>query len=143
MKSAKMYLAICGALFCAVAGLGQEKLPPKAAGELAQAPASTHSLRNPFAGQPSAVQAGQKLYRRYCAECHGEDGRGQGKAPDLHAPLIQDLPPGVLFWFLKNGNLREGMPSWSRLPEPQRWQLVTYLKTFQDSRPAHEERATP
>ncbi len=39
-------------------------------------------------------------------------------------------PPGVLFWFLKNGNLKEGMPSWSRLPDQRRWQLVTYLQTL-------------
>jgi len=26
--------------------------------------------------------------------------------------------------------VRKGMPVWSRLPEPQRWQLVRYLKSL-------------
>jgi len=28
-----------------------------------------------------------------------------------------------LEWLLTNGSLRNGMPSWSRLPEQQRWRL--------------------
>jgi hypothetical protein len=35
--------------------------------------------------------------------------------------------------------VRKGMPVWSRLPEPQRWQLVRYLKSLgiaEASRPA-------
>jgi hypothetical protein len=31
---------------------------------------------------------------------------------------------------LTNGVVRRGMPVWSKLPEPQRWQLVTYLKSL-------------
>jgi mono/diheme cytochrome c family protein len=69
-------------------------------------------------------------------ECHGLDGRGREKAPDLHAPFIQPVSPGRLFWFLKNGNLKEGMPSWSSLPDQQRWQLVTYLQSLQP-KPGH------
>ncbi len=76
--------------------------------------------------------AGEKLYKRHCAECHGEDGGGRDKAPDLHSPVIQIASPGRLFWFLKNGNLKEGMPSWSNLPDQQRWQLVTYLQRLQN-----------
>jgi mono/diheme cytochrome c family protein len=26
--------------------------------------------------------------------------------------------------------VRSGMPVWSKLPEPQRWQIVTYVKTL-------------
>jgi len=44
------------------------------------------------------------------------------------APLA--YPAGALFWFL-NGNLKHGMPpSWSRLPDERRWQLVSYLKSL-------------
>ncbi len=97
---------------------------------LAAAPASVAALRNPYEGQPEAILGGKKLFRRHCAECHGREGHGQGKAPDLHSAAVQNAPPGVLFWFLKNGNLREGMPSWSRLPGQRLWQLVAYLKTL-------------
>ena len=44
---------------------------------------------------------------------------------------LGNAKPGELQWLLTNGNLGKGMPSWSRLPEQQRWQLVAYLKTLQ------------
>ena len=98
--------------------------------ELGEAPPQAGIRKNPYAGQPQALQAGRKLFQRYCASCHGDDGHGIEKAPDLHAEPIHKAPPGVLFWFLRNGNIREGMPSWSRLPDPQLWQLVTYLQSL-------------
>ncbi len=113
----------------ALSGKKPEKRPlPES--ELAQAPAAADSWRNPYEGHEDALLAGKKLYDRHCAQCHRPDGRGKGKAPNLHSPEIQNVSPGRLFWFLKNGNLKEGMPSWSRLPDAQRWQLVTYLKSL-------------
>jgi mono/diheme cytochrome c family protein len=35
-----------------------------------------------------------------------------------------------LYYILTNGVVRKGMPVWSKLPEPQRWQLVSYLKSL-------------
>ena len=34
-------------------------------------------------------------------------------------------------WLLTNGSMKNGMPSWSRLPEQQRWQIVSFLKSLQ------------
>ncbi len=100
------------------------------AAQLSKAPARARSLQNPFTGQSEAAAAGRKIYQQHCAECHGSDGRGLDYAADLHSPAIQDAPPGALFWALRNGRIRKGMPSWSRLPDQQLWQLVTYLKTL-------------
>jgi len=100
------------------------------AAQLSKAPARARSLPNPFMGQSEAAAAGRKLYQQHCAECHGSDGHGLDYAADLHSPAIQDAPPGALFWALRNGRIRKGMPSWSRLPDQQLWQLVTYLKTL-------------
>jgi mono/diheme cytochrome c family protein len=99
--------------------------------ELQKAPDETKQWKNPFAGQENAWLAGKKLFKRNCAGCHGKDGRGDNEAPSLHEPPIQQAKPGQLLWFLKNGNLKEGMPAWSRLPEQQLWQLVTYLQSIQ------------
>lgn len=124
-----MFLLICGST------LGRKK-PPKTeelGKELSKAPAAVDSLKNPYEGQADALLAGEKLYKRHCAECHGSDARGREKAPDLHLPVIQLASPGRLFWFLKNGNLKDGMPSWSGLPDQQRWQLVRYLQTLPSS----------
>lgn len=102
------------------------KTPPKPF----DVPAKASARKNPYEGQDAAVQAGAKLFRRYCAKCHGEDAGGTDEAPDLASPVVQGASPGALFWFLTNGDLRSGMPSWSALPEQQRWQLVSYLQTL-------------
>jgi hypothetical protein len=39
-----------------------------------------------------------------------------------------DASPGTLFWVLRNGSLRRGMPSFAHLPEPARWQIITFLQ---------------
>ena len=119
--------------FLGVMAAGGASHPKKARNpqsELAQAPVAAHSWKNPFEGRPEAVQAGKLLYDRHCAQCHGADGKGHGKAPNLHVPPVQSAAAGTLFWFLKNGNLKEGMPAWSRLPDQQLWQMVSYLQTL-------------
>jgi mono/diheme cytochrome c family protein len=130
----KSYLSLVALILVLVSTVADaRKRPPKPeelGSELRKAPAIANHWRNPYAGNAEALQAGEKLFKRHCMECHGQDGRGKDKAPDLHSPIIQSASDGTLFWFLKNGNLKEGMPSWSRLPDPQRWQLVTYLKTL-------------
>ena len=97
---------------------------------IAQAPAKARDEKNPYAGQPDAVRAGEKLYRRHCAECHGEDAAGAGRSANLRSPAVQGATDGELVWLLRNGNLAHGMPSWSGLPVERRWQIVTYLKTL-------------
>jgi len=100
------------------------------AAQLSRAPRSAQSWQNPFAGQPQAAVAGRKLYEQHCAQCHGPDARGLEHAADLHSATIQGAPPGVLFWALRNGRIRKGMPSWSQLPDQQLWEIVTYLKAL-------------
>ena len=97
---------------------------------IAQAPQQTREWRNPYQDQPDAILAGKKLFLQHCAECHGSDARGKGHAVNLHLSAVQNATPGELEWFLRNGNLWRGMPSWSGLPEQRRWQIVTYLKSL-------------
>ena len=97
---------------------------------IAEAPAKARARENPYAGRRDAVLAGLKLYSQHCAECHGEIADGLGHAADLHSAGVQKATPGELEWFLRNGNLRKGMPSWSGLPPQRRWLIVTYLKTL-------------
>ena len=113
-------------------GRGRKKdLPPSGlAAVFRDAPASASRLQNPFRGRGEAVPAGRKLFRQYCAQCHGNNAEGYGKAPPLRSSIVQQTPDGVLYWFLKNGKLRAGMPSWSGLPPQQRWQIVSFLKSL-------------
>jgi mono/diheme cytochrome c family protein len=98
--------------------------------ELAKAPQKAAARRNPFATDPDAVTAGGKLFARHCAECHGDMAEGGKKAPSLLVDEVQQATPGTLFWLLTNGVVRRGMPVWSKLPEPQRWQLVSFIKAL-------------
>ncbi len=104
-------------------------------GELAKAPKKNAARRNPLAADPQAVAAGGKLFALHCAECHGETADGGKKGPSLHADEVQQATPGTLFWLLTNGVVRRGMPVWSKLPEPQRWQLVSFIKSLASQPP--------
>jgi len=98
--------------------------------ELAKAPKKARARRNPLEGDPDAVAAGGKLFGLHCVECHGEMAEGGRKGPNLRDAQVQQSTPGTLFWILTNGVVRRGMPVWSKLPEPQRWQIVSYLKSL-------------
>lgn len=93
--------------------------------------------QNPYANQPDAVDAGARLFADHCSKCHGDDALGYGKRPSLRTPDVQDATDGEIFWILKNGFLRRGMPSWSALPDASRWQLVTYVKSLGNSSEDH------
>ena len=95
---------------------------------LAKAPPREAARSNPYEGLEQAARAGQKLYRRECTSCHGTEAQGAGRAPALTPSTLRQAKPGAIFWVLRNGSLGRGMPSFSHLPEQQRWQIITYLK---------------
>ena len=94
------------------------------------APASSARQKNPYAGQPSAIKDGAKLYSTNCSACHGVGGKGTGNIPSLSHGPAQSAPDGAVFWFITTGSVNNGMPSWAQLPEKQRWEIVTYLKSL-------------
>ena len=98
--------------------------------ELAKAPQKARAKRNPLEKDPGALSGGRILFEQHCAECHGDLAQGGRKGPSLRAEEVQNAEPGAIFWILTNGVVRRGMPVWSKLPEPQRWQLVIYLKSL-------------
>ena len=98
--------------------------------DLAKAPEKARVKHNPLEKDPDAIRAGQNLFEQHCSECHGNTGEGSKKAPSLRAEEVQNAAPGAIFWILTNGVVRRGMPVWSKLPEPQRWQLVSFIKSL-------------
>ena len=97
-----------------------------------RAPAEAAERHNPLAARPELAAGGEKLFKRMCVECHGESGAGLPKqnAADLQLQVVQGQSDGTLFWKITNGNPDRGMPTFSRLPELQRWQVVLYLRKF-------------
>jgi mono/diheme cytochrome c family protein len=108
---------------------------------LANVPDSDRARVNPYAGQQEALGAGKKVYLDHCAKCHGEDGEGRRKKPSLRTSRVQHATDGEIFWLLKNGELKKGMPTWSSLPEPTRWQIIAYVKSLGTSLVQNENRA--
>jgi mono/diheme cytochrome c family protein len=135
--------AVCSAMF----GQRTNSAPARkdVYAPLTRAPRKAVARRNPLEQDPEAVLAGGKLYELHCMECHGDMADGGKKAPSLRAPEVQQATPGTLFWILTNGVVRRGMPVWSKLPEPQRWQLVSYIKSLTPpvAQPAPETEKEP
>jgi mono/diheme cytochrome c family protein len=97
------------------------------------APSNEISRPNPLAGRPEAAAGGAKVFHQRCASCHGADAHGTAKAPDLSGPDVLSQTDGALFWKISSGNAHAGMPGFSFLPAPQRWQLVLQLRTLRPS----------
>jgi mono/diheme cytochrome c family protein len=118
----------------AVALKAQEESKPKdlksVYADLEKVPEKYRAKENPLARDPQAAAAGGVLFEEHCQECHGKEAMGGKKAPSLRVPEVQQAAPGALYYILTNGVVRKGMPVWSKLPEPQRWQLVSYLKSL-------------
>ncbi|MBI3820413.1 MAG: c-type cytochrome [Planctomycetes bacterium] len=97
--------------------------------------------------EPSTVQSkGQSLYIQNCAGCHGNDGRGDGPAAKYLNPKPRDFSTGLfkltstpqselptdedLLRTITNGMPGSAMPSWELLSDPDRREVVTYIKTL-------------
>ena len=106
-------------------GLDAPDLPPV----LTATPPGVRARPNPVASDPEALRAGRKLYARHCASCHGDGLEGTRRAPGLLTDAVSHASAGELEWFLRNGKMRAGMPSWSGLPEARRWQIVAFLQS--------------
>jgi cation:H+ antiporter len=95
-------------------------------------PQADHARANPAAGRPESVALGEAAYRAHCQSCHREGARGdQNGHPSLRSARLRKATDGDIEWFLRQGEMGQGMPSWASLPQNERWQIVTYLKSIQ------------
>lgn len=98
---------------------------------LATVPERDRTRTNPYANQPEAIAAGQRIFQEHCARCHGADAEGTKKRPSLRSSRVQqEATDGDLHWLLVNGNRAQGMPSWVKLGDPQIWQVISYVKSL-------------
>ena len=93
-------------------------------------PDADRSRPNPLANDASAASAGAKLYVSKCAKCHGGNAEGKGHHPSLRSESVRQATPGELEWLIQHGNRWHHMPAFASLPENERWQLVSYLKSL-------------
>ncbi len=106
---------------------------PDAVGEVAPAPTAT----------PALLARGEALYRAQCAACHGETGRGDGKAAYLLYPKPRDFTQvrfrlvstvnrvpsdDDLYRSISRGMPGSAMPPWEHLSSSDRWGLVYFVR---------------
>jgi cytochrome c oxidase cbb3-type subunit III len=76
--------------------------------------------------------AGRKLFESTCAGCHGLDGRGGEKGPNIATrPEISRRSDEEILAILQHGVPSAGMPAFSRLGDVKLQTLVRHLRTLQ------------
>jgi len=87
--------------------------------------------KNPLAGNPEAIAAGQKTYGQVCQGCHGGGGRGSERGPSLSSGrFTRGGLDGEIFLNIRNGIKGTAMPGFSALRQEQLWQLVSYIRSI-------------
>ena len=99
-------------------------------------PDSFAALANPVAGDARSAENGRKLYQINCAVCHGDTGAGNGPAVkygmagiSIVTDMTRNRTDGYLYGMIRNG--RGIMPSYNRIEEMDRWDVVNYVRGLQ------------
>jgi cytochrome c oxidase cbb3-type subunit III len=75
---------------------------------------------------------GKQMFASTCAGCHGLDGRGSERAPNIaERPSVQRLSDAQISRIIENGVPGTGMPAFHSLQETQVKALVGYLRMLQ------------
>jgi glucose/arabinose dehydrogenase len=118
-------------IFVVLLSAGYSFLPVHAQnGSFHNAPATAQKVKNPYAGQAQAVLAGKAIYARNCGACHGIAGKGTGNVPPLAPGKAQAASAGAIFWYITRGDVDNGMPSWAKMREQERWQVISYIQSL-------------
>ncbi len=102
--------------------------------------------QSPIPASEDNLLAGAKVYRQYCAVCHGMRGRpktatAKGMYPPppqlFHGEGVTDDPVGVTYWKVANGIRLTGMPAYSEsVSNTQLWQVSQLLANADHLPPA-------
>jgi high-affinity iron transporter len=89
---------------------------------------------------PESAANGAKLYTRYCAACHGKEGKGDGLGGAKLEPKPSNLTDAEwkhgstdteIFAVIHDGAKNTGMKAFaSRMTEHELWDLVNYIRTL-------------
>jgi mono/diheme cytochrome c family protein len=99
---------------------------------------SMASIPNPVPADARSLLNGRKNYTINCAVCHGYEGKGDGPIVAKGFPPIPLVGPaspapgrtdGYIWGMMRNG--RGLMPSYNRIEELDRWDVVNYLRGLQ------------
>jgi mono/diheme cytochrome c family protein len=102
--------------------------------------------QGPDVGTEAQRESGKQLYLKYCAQCHGENGDGNGHATPHLSPRPRDFtmgkfkvrttPSGALpthqdlVSIIRRGMPYTSMPAWPALSDQQVSEIAYFIKTF-------------
>jgi mono/diheme cytochrome c family protein len=95
-------------------------------------------LKNPEPKTAESIEAGKKLYQRYCASCHGPQGKGDGSLA-LAGGTPSDLTDetwdygstdGEIFAVIRDGVSSDMLAYKEKLTEKQIWQVVNFIRSL-------------
>jgi mono/diheme cytochrome c family protein len=104
------------------------------------------SAQAPDLGTDAQRESGRRLYGKYCSQCHGEKGAGDGYAAEVVRPKPRDFTTGKfkirttptgalpthqdLVSIIRRGMPYTSMPAWPALSDQEVSDLAYYIKTF-------------
>ena len=103
------------------------------------------TLNNPIPPTPESLASGKRLYDRFCAECHGPTGHGDGeksqklaaagepKAPDLtDEKWDHGSTDGEIFVDIRDGlgSTMKGLNGKPGVGSEDIWHLVNYIRSL-------------
>jgi len=103
-----------------------------------QALTTMAGIPNPVPADSASVSRGRVQFQINCAICHGPAGLGNGNVVKygIFPPAIgaaanpaAGYTDGYIFAIIRNG--KGLMPSYNRIEEPDRWDVVNYLRSLQ------------
>ncbi len=93
---------------------------------------SQQAKSKPAAKHPTQQQNGKQIFASSCAGCHGLDGTGSERAPNIVTnPVIQRLSESQLSHIISAGVPGTGMPAFAYLGKPGIASVVAYVKSLQ------------
>lgn len=97
---------------------------------------SMSGVANPVPADTRSLESGHRYYQINCAVCHGDRGVGDGPATRYGMPGIsitsgaaRARTDGYIWGMIRNG--RGLMPSYNRIEELDRWDVVNYVRALQ------------
>ena len=110
------------------------------------APTGSVRAQAPDVGTDAQREAGKNLYGKYCSQCHGEKGDGQGYATPHLYPVPRDFTTGKfkvrttpngalpthqdLINIIRRGMPYTSMPAWPNLTDEEVSNLAYYITSF-------------
>ena len=98
------------------------------------------ALKNPVKPSAASIAAGEALYQKQCAGCHGDTGKGDGAMGEELTPKPSNLvdadwkhgsTDGEIFTVIRDGVKSTGMKPFARkMTTHQLWDVVNYVRSI-------------